>query len=140
MQLPEVGPPEALCVQAQCQRQVAVHPALVELVEHDAADAGQGGVPLQAPEQDAVGDHLDARGAADLRVCARGVQRGSDEPAKQLNQKRSSMRVWRDLGHVLRAPTGVVFVGNAATVRQVRYVGGPALPAFSTVPRRRNNV
>jgi hypothetical protein len=64
---PEVWPRPRLGVQRQRQRGVSVERALVELIQHHHAHAAQRGVLLQTPQQDALGDDLDARRSADLR-------------------------------------------------------------------------
>ena len=47
-------------LQREREPEVGLQPALVELVEDDAADAGQVGIGLQHPGEDAFGDDLDA--------------------------------------------------------------------------------
>jgi len=50
-----------LRVETECQAEVRLQAALVELVEHHAGHAFQGGVSLQHPGEDAFGDDLDPR-------------------------------------------------------------------------------
>ena len=57
---PQVGPAGALQAAQQRQGQVAVQVALVELVEQDGADAGEGGLGEEAAQQQPLGDEADA--------------------------------------------------------------------------------
>ena len=53
--------------QREREGEVSVETSLVELVEHEDADAVEGWVALEPARQHALGDHLDARAAANAR-------------------------------------------------------------------------
>ena len=55
----------SLAVEGECEADVPLQVAFVELVEDHAGDAFERGIVLQHPGQDALGDDLDARARAD---------------------------------------------------------------------------
>ena len=78
---------ERLRAKRQREAEVGVDAALVELVEDEKADAVERRVVLQAPREDAFGDDLDARRAADARVAAHAIaDRLADALAVQLGE------------------------------------------------------
>ena len=66
----QVGPQGGRCVERESEAEVGRQVALVDLVEHDQADAGELGVLLQAAGEDAFGHHLDAGRRSDAALVA----------------------------------------------------------------------
>ena len=63
-------------IEAQGQREVGVEAAFVKFVEDQQAHAFQCRVVLQAPGEDAFGDHFDASVGADLAVEPNAITHG----------------------------------------------------------------
>ena len=85
--LAQVGPD----VDQQRQGQVGIEVALVHFVEHDGPDAGQLGIVLDPPQQQAGRDHLDARTSTGAPLSAYGVSdRLPDRFAQQMRQPTGS--------------------------------------------------
>ena len=81
----QVGAYERLRAEREREPQVRVETALVELVEDDEANAVQRRITLQAPREDALGHHLDARVRSDACIAAHPVAHGrADALAAQL--------------------------------------------------------
>ncbi len=72
----EIGPQRGPGVERQRQSEVGDEVPLVDLVEHDERRPGQRRVALQAPGEDALGDHLDAGRRPDPGVVAGAVPDG----------------------------------------------------------------
>jgi hypothetical protein len=66
-------PQVSLAVEGECEADVSLQVALVELVEDHAGDTLERGVVLQHSGQDALGDDLDARARADAGLEARAI-------------------------------------------------------------------
>ena len=79
----EVGAERLAHLPAKREAEIGVEGAFVELVEDHRADAGEFGVGLQHPREDAFGHHLDPGGVRHLRLAADSV---ADGPAHGLAQ------------------------------------------------------
>ncbi|MNN32630.1 hypothetical protein D3C81_1463540 [compost metagenome] len=71
-------------IEAQGQGQVSVEAALVKLVENQQAHAFQRRIILQAPGEDAFGDHFDSGIGADFAVEANAIAHGFADLFPQL--------------------------------------------------------
>jgi len=108
----QVGAQRAARLPGQRQAEIGVERAFVELVEDHAADAGQAGVRLQHPGQDAFGHHLDPGRGRDPGLAADPV---ADAAPDRLAQR---------LGHALGRGAG----GEAARFQHDDAAGGETGP------------
>ena len=82
---PQLGCEMLARIETECEPQVGLEAALVELVEDEGGDALERRVALQQPGQHPFGDDLDARRARDARVEAHAVaHRAPDALAEAL--------------------------------------------------------
>ena len=84
---------------AQRQSKICIETPLVKLVEDDAADAGQSGILLQHARENALGDHLYSRLAADARLQAGSK---TDGTANRLLKERCHAVCHRACGNAAR--------------------------------------
>ena len=80
----QVGPVTPLEAAQQGDAQVRVQVPFVELVEHHGGDAAQLRIPLQAPQQQALGDEPEARGLRHLLLEAHRITRPLPQRLAQL--------------------------------------------------------
>jgi hypothetical protein len=86
----EVGPQLPATVERQCQAQVGLEIAFVELIEDDDVGPGEFRVRLEPAGEDAFGDHLDAGAATRRPIVAGDISHGV--PDRLTQQRRHPAR------------------------------------------------
>lgn len=106
---PEIGAQRALRVERQRETEIAVEATLMDLVEQYGGHAGQFRIGLDARDEDAFGQHRDARCRRALAIHPRGIAIGAPDifPGERrhaLGRRARGEAAWREQQYLAFAP------------------------------------